>query len=1405
LPSNTPVLSARSGGKTIDISRKYQPMRLFKILIGCCLLLIVSSAVLGQTEEWVKRYDGTGTDTPQKIKAFDDGVYLTSTVTLADGLQYAVFTKFDRDDGSVIWQYQFQEPSRFNDFEWNPELDEFILVGATTESGDNRSLIARMTDTGILIFSRIQEQVGREALTRIVWHPSLTDTDFPYVAVGFREREDAGNVTVLYNFSHTLNYNWQRAFVEASGDELEVYRGLVATTNDDVVLLGNITPLKPDGISVGAAVRVNVITAAVMETRIYYEDIVWNDGVELANGELFVAGDWNGKNNGQLGIMNPLSLELNEELRLTLVTGLNGVGVDNSYSDNKTTFGLYAVGASNLTNQENRVNGLSYTPGTGLTADYSHFLDLNGGGLARPQMSVTPADDRIYYADQRTFGGNPTTIEAMTVASANLDFMTSCVKIDIDLTSPSEIPTDSVVVRRIPNSNRQNGLLSRPEESKLLCTGICEPVVPCAIAIEVVSANCLEVEICATITGNGPFTYAWDTDCLGDAEYDTPCITHTFDNYGPQLVCLTAENEDGSCAFEERFEFELENEAPVITCPDPSSISLNTDPGECTATYDPGIMVVDDCTPASELIIECTANGVTTTGEPGVMEFPKGSTTVFCTATDGEGNSSRCILGVEVTDNEPPTITCPPSVSRNLGVCSDETTVNFADPVANDNCPMFTVETSHNSGDEFPQGTTEVIYTVTDMGGLSSSCSFNVTINKECLDLDEGVRVWCGHDPNTFNFVITGNDLAIPDGGECEIFVTEQQSGVSVNDNETMVEPGNSGSGFTITGQVILDAGVNITVVTILVNASCSCNDGGPNTQCVYPVTFSLPCCRDIGINGGEFCRSDGARTVTLAGCESLPTGTVVNWYKADEPCPDYGAFGTPFATTTGCEPLTFFPTAEDGDFCLYAQVDGDGYCDELLTDIETFRRCAPVSCSVDPISICISPGELTEGLELTAEIGNPTDCDFSIQWSDENGEIDGATNTTLPIGALSLRDEFTDCAESFVYTATVSSECGVRLCTGVVTLTNADAPIGELIISPPNENPLCVGNDARLEFIANCAGDPAEWFWQSRTDENEPYVDLPGTGRQNPFYNTNALSETTWYRVRATNGACVEGYDELRIDVVPEPEIYNFSAEFSPNECDVTGVTLSVDFGPELPPEGDCYYKVVWYRDLEVIGFDISYGGEEDHVYAPPSGQPLNGNYYAEIYSSCCDYFVKSEVIQLLDPIVVGISGPVFRCNGENITLSAVVLNLPLGESCTFKWFDGDTFIGTGVSIEIPGWRQGPISLIADCGGDCEFMAEYEIINCGSESGIIGDEVELKAWVAPNPSAGLFKLRTAREVEISRLIVTDANGIRRLTQSNLGSGDVFELKLNELPSGVYYLTALTKDGHLISKTITRM
>jgi hypothetical protein len=152
---------------------------------------------------------------------------------------------------------------------------------------------------------------------------------------------------------------------------------------------------------------------------------------------------------------------------------------------------------------------------------------------------------------------------------------------------------------------------------------------------------------------------------------------------------------------------------PAITCP--PDFDVTTDPGVCDATVAYGAVSASD---------RCGAPTIQRdTGLASGERFPAGLTVTQWRATDPSGNYDSCTFEVQVTDDEPPHLTCPDDIVR-----AGPGPVAYAATVE-DNCEdSAAVALVPPPGSQFGVGTTRVVATATDRGGNTDECSFAVTV-----------------------------------------------------------------------------------------------------------------------------------------------------------------------------------------------------------------------------------------------------------------------------------------------------------------------------------------------------------------------------------------------------------------------------------------------------------------------------------------------------------------------------------------------------------------------------------------------------------------------------------------------------------------------------------------------------
>lgn len=231
----------------------------------------------------------------------------------------------------------------------------------------------------------------------------------------------------------------------------------------------------------------------------------------------------------------------------------------------------------------------------------------------------------------------------------------------------------------------------------------------------------------------------WEWDLDGDGGYDvtgkTAVISFATAGSHPVRLRVTDDNVPPKTA-EATLDIVITS-PPQVTCPadstltcaPPGGLSVElaagvTDAGageNVTVTLRLGDTVLDSQTvtsPANERLV---------TFKP-VMFLP-GLHALSVDVSDGFDSASCDTRVTVVQDVEPPTITCPQSITQCVDPTDCSAVVRFQ-ATASDNCDAGPeIVCSPESGFAFPIGTTTVTCTATDVAGLQSACTFPVTAN----------------------------------------------------------------------------------------------------------------------------------------------------------------------------------------------------------------------------------------------------------------------------------------------------------------------------------------------------------------------------------------------------------------------------------------------------------------------------------------------------------------------------------------------------------------------------------------------------------------------------------------------------------------------------------------------------
>lgn len=239
---------------------------------------------------------------------------------------------------------------------------------------------------------------------------------------------------------------------------------------------------------------------------------------------------------------------------------------------------------------------------------------------------------------------------------------------------------------------------------------------PADITVNTTSTTGIATWIAPTATDNcNLIEIASDYQTGDDFPIGTTTVTYTAID-GCDNVTL--------CTFDVTI-IQLCNAAPIIACPTdylgcPSNSTQPATTG--TATAEPAS---DEC---GIPIVTYTDNVLTTGPCTGATKIER-----TWTATDPSNSElvTSCVQVIELVDTEAPVVSgCPADITVNTTSATGIAT--WTEPTATDNCNLEWIMGNYQPGDEFPIGTTTVIYSAVDDCENVTLCLFDVTIVQLC-------------------------------------------------------------------------------------------------------------------------------------------------------------------------------------------------------------------------------------------------------------------------------------------------------------------------------------------------------------------------------------------------------------------------------------------------------------------------------------------------------------------------------------------------------------------------------------------------------------------------------------------------------------------------------------------------
>jgi len=362
--------------------------------------------------------------------------------------------------------------------------------------------------------------------------------------------------------------------------------------------------------------------------------------------------------------------------------------------------------------------------------------------------------------------------------------------------------------------------------------------------------------IITTVAGNGTAGFSGDGGIAINATLQDPTGV-AVDRVGNLFIADLSNNRIrrvavAACSFTVTVN---DTEPPSINCP--ANIVTNTSPGTCVASNVTWtVMASDNCS-------NVTVNSTPASGST----FPRGVTTVVCTATDGSGNTNTCSFTVTVNDTQPPVISmCATNQTLSAnGNCQAALPYLAGQVVATDNCGgILTATQTPLAGTLLNLGTNSVTFAVGDGRGNTNSCTAMVIVREAAPPV-----ITCPSDvvvnANPGQCSATGVTLGTPAAsGHCSVatVVSNAPSTYPVGTNFVVwTATDGSGNSATCTQKVIvvdsqppiISCPTDISV-TIPAEMTCACNVplGNPaaTDNCgVASIVNNAPSCYSVGTN----------------------------------------------------------------------------------------------------------------------------------------------------------------------------------------------------------------------------------------------------------------------------------------------------------------------------------------------------------------------------------------------------------------------------------------------------------------------------------------------------------------------------------------------------------------------------
>lgn len=699
------------------------------------LLSVIAVPATGFAQTYFQRHYGTAlNNTFSKVIAAGSNYFVVgSNQTTSGGLARATVSYMNAQ-GQLQWTRTLDNASVWNDAMLTMNGNLLVVGNTLPADANNQSLMGVITPAGAFLWVRSYNVTGREGFQKVARNPTPQNTAFPYYVLGLEYEQNNiigsaswDNVT-LQNINELGTVNWKRRY-QSNGDD-EFVRDFTVLQNGNLLMAGS--SLTTTGTPSGVLYQIDN-TGAVTSGSSISSSISYRDLTPVVGGGFYAVAS-NTSNSAVYFIRYNASLNPVWSVTLSNMTFISQIWVEGGTN-------IYVSGTGTFNNLSRAVLLRFTDNGAQPSLNWARFLDNGETQYAGGDFWYL-MPNRIAFADGRVpaaggFGLQEAFLSisdlqltscmtksgAITISNAALPPGTPATLTNQTVTAPTWTAVTSSLV-----SWQQETVVCKPCDAQFTSTNL---------------DNCGSIQFNNQSTGAQTIQYTWN---FGDPASGTantsnsPTPKHLYAAAGVYTVTLAITSADGCTdTYSTTVQITSGTYPPTVVCPANLIVSIPANSTTCSANV---ILPVTQFK-HSACAIKNDAT-VRSDGQPLNAAFPKGETTVTCTATDQYGTSS-CSYTVLVVDKTPPTLTCPQNVAALALPGETDAKAYWQAPVYSDNCPGVTI-LGLPSGSRFPCGVNTVNYVATDASGNTKSCSFKVTVTcnegacsvqtNNCLDFD---------------------------------------------------------------------------------------------------------------------------------------------------------------------------------------------------------------------------------------------------------------------------------------------------------------------------------------------------------------------------------------------------------------------------------------------------------------------------------------------------------------------------------------------------------------------------------------------------------------------------------------------------------------------------------------------